>query len=453
MKRQIFFPMIKSLILGLAAGFAATYGMAAEPWTLSQCIDYAMANSLDIKLKDVAADLADVDIVANKGALFPSLSANTNQNGSWRPWSESYTNITDGSLSSTHSTVNYNGTYGLQAQWTVWNGGINRKQLKRSRVSKDQAVIDEQVTALDLQERIAQIYVQILYQKEALKVNEQVLESTRTLLERAKEMYEVGSMSRADLAQMQAQQSQEEYNCANAATMLANYRLQLAQLLDIKDDGNFDVASPSLDDDGVLALLPSKEDVFDAAVRQRPEIAYSELGIEAAQIDIDIAKRGYWPTVSMSAGVNTNTSSGMMTGWGEQLKRNLSNSIGLTVSVPIFDNKRNSTNVSKAKLNKLNAEINLERERKNLYNDISSIWLDAFNAQQQYSYAKVNAESMRESYTLVSEQFSLGLKDIVDLTTGKNNLIQAEQQLLQARYTAALNRALLDFYQGSPLSI
>ncbi|MCM1222439.1 MAG: TolC family protein, partial [Lachnospiraceae bacterium] len=289
-------------------------------------------------------------------------------------------------------------------------------------------------------------------QKEALGVNKQILESTRVLLDRAQQMYEVGTMSRADLAQMKAQLSQEEYNCANAATTLANYRLQLAQLLEIKDDEGFDVASPNLNDEAIMAMLPAKEEVFDLAVDMRPEIAYSKLGIEAADMDISIAKKGYLPTVSLSAGVNTNTSSGMMNSWGEQIKRNLSNSIGLTVSVPIFDNKRNSTNVSKARLNKLNAEINLERERKDLYNEISTIWLDAFNAQQQYSYAKINAESMRESYNLVSEQFGLGLKDIVDLTTGKNNLVQAEQQLLQARYTATLNLALLHFYQGKPLS-
>ncbi|MCM1450865.1 MAG: TolC family protein [Clostridium sp.] len=444
--------MYKSIFTALAISIGAGASYADEPWTLTQCIDYAMANNLDIKLKQVSIDLADVDIEANKGALFPSLSASTNQNGSWRPWSESYTNITDGSLSSTHSTVNYNGTYGLQAQWTVWNGGINRKQLQRSRLSKEQAVIDEQTTMLDLQERIAQIYVQILYQKEALGVNKQILESTHALLDRAQQMYEVGTMSRADLAQMQAQLSQEEYNCANAATTLANYRLQLAQLLEIKDDEGFDVASPSLNDEAIMAMLPAKEEVFDLALDMRPEIAYSKLGVEAADMDISIAKKGYLPTVSLSAGVNTNTSSGMMNSWGEQIKRNLSNSIGLTVSVPIFDNKRNSTNVSKARLNKLNAEINLERERKDLYNEISTIWLDAFNAQQQYSYAKINAESMRESYDLVSEQFGLGLKDIVDLTTGKNNLIQAEQQLLQARYTAALNLALLHFYQGKSLS-
>lgn len=443
----------KTLVLAIGVGVGCMGVVAAEPWSLSQCIDYALANNLDIKQKQVSVDLADVDIEANKGALFPSLTAATNQNGSWRPWSESYTNLTDGSLSTTHSTVNYNGTYGLQAQWTVWNGGINRRQLKRSRVAKEQAAIDEQVSSLDLQERIAELYVQILYQKEALEVCRQVRESTRTLLDRAQQMYEVGTMSRADLAQMQAQFSQEEYNCANAETTLATYRLQLAQLLEIRDDASFDVSSPSLTDDSILAMLPAKDEVYDLALRQRPEIAYSQLGVEAADIDIDIAKRGYWPTVSLSAGINTSASSGMMNSWSEQIKTNLSNSVGVTVSVPIFDNKRNSTNVSRARLDKLNAEINLERQRKDLYNDISTIWLNAYNAQQQYAFAKTNAESMRESYDLVSEQFSVGLKDIVDLTTGKNNLLQAEQQLLQARYTAALNVALLRFYQGQQLNI
>ena len=88
-----------------------------------------------------------------------------------------------------------------------------------------------------------------------------------------------------------------------------------------------------------------------------------------------------------------------------------------------------------------------------LYSDIEGYWLNATNAQQQYASALKNAASMRESYQLVSEQFAVGLKDIVDLTTGKNNLIQAEQQMLQSKYTAVLNRAILDFYNGSELNI
>ena len=111
-------------------------------WSLQQCIDYAMDHSLQLRQKQVTVDRNEVQVEARKGALFPSLSFATNQSASWRPWSEAYYNLSDGNLNSTSSEVNYNGSYGLSANWTVWDGGRNRKQLKKSRLAKEQSEVD-----------------------------------------------------------------------------------------------------------------------------------------------------------------------------------------------------------------------------------------------------------------------------------------------------------------------
>lgn len=433
----------------------ALQALAQDPqvWSLEKCITYAMDNNLQLKQKRVNVKLSETDVEARKGALLPTVSFSTGQNGSWRPWSKSYVNITDGTMSSTSSELNYTGTYGIQAQWSVWNGGRNRKQLDRSRLSQKQSEVDVESTELSLQEQIVQYYVQILYQREAVEVNKQVLASTEVLCERAKTMYDVGQMSRADYAQMEAQVSQEKYNVANSTAQLRSTILALSQILQLPMDENFDVAVPAITDDMLSAPIPSAVSVYEISRNLRPEIRYYRLGIEAAEMDIDIARRGYYPTIGVSAGVNTNNSSGMNESFGTQLKNNLNNSLGLSISIPIFDGKQNSTNVAKAKLDRTNAELALELQEQQLYNDIETFYINALNATEQYSSALVSVESMRESYELVSEQFSVGIKDIVDLTTGKNNLLQAEQQLLQAKYTSVLNRALLNFYQGTPFNI
>ena len=441
-------------LCAVAIAMTATAGETdSGTWSLQQCIDYAMEHSLQLRQKQVTVDRNDVQVEARKGALFPSLSFATNQSASWRPWSEAYYNLSDGNLNSTSSEVNYNGSYGLSANWTVWDGGRNRKQLKKSRIAKEQSEVDIESTRLSLQEQIVQIYVQILYQTEAVRVNREILANTRIQADRAKAMYEVGNMSRADYAQMEAQVSQEEYNVTNAETQLASFKLQLKQLLEIVDSPDFDVAVPEIDSDNVMAILPTPADVYDMALNTRPELRYYRLGIESADMDIDIAKRGYYPTLGMSAGINTSNMSGLDKSFGTQLKTNLNNSIGLSISIPIFDQKQNKTNVATARLARESAQIELELEEKQLRSDIETYWLNAVNAQQQFRNATVSVESMRTSYDLVSEQFAVGLKDIVDLQTGKNNLIQAEQQMLQAKYTAVLNRALLLFYQGSPLTL
>lgn len=444
-----------SLLVGITA-VAQTRDSVDIPtgqWTLEDCIEYAMEHNIQLQQNRVTKQQNEVSVKEQKASLFPSLSFSTNQNASWRPWSKSYTNLSGGTITSTSSEVNYNGSYGLNASWTVWNGGRNQKNLQKSRLTSEISDYTTAQTANSVTEQITQLYVQILYEAEAVKVNQEVLKGSILQRDRAKEMVAVGSLARADLAQLEAQVSQDEYNVVNTQTQLDNYKLQLKQLLEIVGTEDFDVAIPDLDDESVLAPLPSVADVYAQAVETRPEIQSGKLSIESADLDIDIAKRGYYPSISMSAGIGSSNSSGLHTAFATQLKENLSNTLGLTLSVPIFDNRQNKSAVEQAKLSKLSSQLSLQDSEQQLYSQIETYWLNAHNAQQQYRYATANEASMQESYDLVSEQFRLGLKNIVELTTGKNNLLQAEQQVLESKYTALLNQALLRFYQDNTIKL
>lgn len=422
-------------------------------WTLKECIAYAMEHNIQLKQRRLTTEQSELDVLQSQASLFPSLSFSTNQNVSWRPWSQSYVNLSNGTMTTTSSEVNYNGSYGLNANWTVWNGGRNQKTVERNRLTRESSLYDTEETANSIQEQIVQYYVQILYQTEAVRVNAEVLEASKLQRDRAKVMVDVGSIARVDLMQLEAQVSQDEYNVMNAQTMLDNYKLQLKQLLEIVDVEAFDIVIPDVGDADVLAMIPDRESVYAAAVNSRPEIQGGLLDIEAADVDIDIAKRGYYPSVSLMAGVGTSNTSGVHTGVPMQWKNNLNNSVGLTLSVPIFDNRQNKTNVAKARLSKQASELNLQNTKKELRSQIETYWLNARNAQQQYRSATTNVESMQASYDLVSEQFRLGLKNIVELTTGKNNLLQARQQLLQSKYTALLNLAMLRFYANREMQL
>ena len=426
---------------------------AQQTWTLQDCLDYALEHNLQLQQSRLTEAQDAEDVQLRRAALLPLLSFSTNQNASWRPWNQSFVNLSGGTMTSTSSEVNYNGSYGLNASWTVWNGGRNQKSLDKSKLTAEMAEYATAESANSIQEQITQYYVQILYLTEAVTVSERVLEASKLQRDRAREMVNVGSLARVDLMQLEAQVSQDEYNVVNARTQAENYKLRLKQLLELVGNDDFNIATPAIDDSRVLSIIPSKDDVYANAYSVRPEIQSGKLSIESAELDIDIARRGFYPSLSMSAGIGTSNSSGQHTALGEQWKRNLNNSIGLTLSVPIFDNRQNRTNVRKAKLSKQAADLSLQDTEQQLYREIESYWLNARNAQQQYMAAKANVESMQQSYDLVSEQFRLGLKNIVELTTGKNNLLQAEQQMLEAKYTALLNLAMLRFYQGEPISL
>ena len=355
--------------------------------------------------------------------------------------------VSNGTVNTKVDKTSYNGSYSLSGQWTVWNGNRNFNTIKLDKLSEEQAELSSQETANSIQERIAQLYSQILYLAENVKVNEQMLETSMKNEERGQEMVAVGKMSKADLAQLSAQRANDEYSIVEAKSQLMNYKLQLKQLLEITDNEQFDVSIPEISDELVLAKIPEMQTVYEQALLSRPEIERLQLAIKSSGVSVSIAKAGWMPSVNLTGGITTSTNSLSGTGWGSQMKSNVTSSLGLGVTVPIYDGRSTKTSVNKAKIQQLQAQLNLQDEQKNLYSDIQQYWLNAWTNQEKYLAAKSSVESAQQSYDLLSEQFRLGLKNIVELMTGKDNLLSAQQNQLQSKYLALYNQQMLHFYQ------
>ena len=441
----------KHLLATLSILLTGTAAWGQKVWTLQECLDYALANNIQLQQKRITVASDHEDVLQSQAALFPSVSFSTNQNASWRPFAETTINLSGGTMTTNRNSVSYNGSYGINANWTVWNGNRNINTIKQNKLTEKMAELGIEQQANSIQEQIAQLYVQILYEREAVRVCQEIIKSSMMQRDRAKTMVEVGSLARVDLVQLEAQVSQDQYSLVQAQSQLSNYQLQLKQLLEIHDEEAFEVAVPEVTDAQVLSVLPNEQAVYNAALENRPEIQSSKLNVESSELAINTARAGYKPTVSMTAGIGSNNSSGQHTDFFKQVKTNMNNSLGLSVSVPILDNHQTRTNIRKAKYALQTSELNLQEQQKQLYSTIENYWLNATTSQQQFIAARKNVKSMQESYDLVTEQFNLGLKNIVELTTGKNNLLQAEQQLLQTKYTALLNSAMLNFYAGESI--
>jgi outer membrane protein len=224
-----------------------------------------------------------------------------------------------------------------------------------------------------------------------------------------------------------------------------------AEALDINSDFNIKGDIPT--DEKVLAVIPSKLEAYNRALESRPEIKGAELGIDAANMQLDIAKRAHYPTVRASASLGSNHSSGSQNNWGTQMKSNLSVSAGVTVSVPIFDNRQIASNIRNAKLNQVNSQLDLKDKKTALSNTIEQYWINANSNQQSYLAAKARVKSQEASYELLNEQFQNGLKSTVDVLQGRDNVINAEQSMLQSKYTTLLNIQLLKFYTGEQIDL
>jgi len=426
--------------------------MAQKQWTLQDCIDYAMANNITLQKSKLQKESATEDLKGAKAALLPTLSASTNQSLGYQPWKDTgMAYVTNGTVNTKVDKTSYNGSYSLSGQWTVWNGNRNINTVKLDQFSEEQAELQAQETANSIQERIAQIYSQILYLAENVKVNEQMLETSLKNEERGQEMVNVGKMSKADLAQLSAQRANDEYSIVEAKSQLMNYKLQLKQLLEITDNEQFDVAIPEIGDDQVLAQIPEMQTVYEQALLSRPEIERLQLAIKSSDVSVSIAKAGWMPSVNLTGGITTSTNSLSGTDWGSQIKSNVNTSLGVGVTMPIYDGRSTKTAVNKAKISQLQAQLNLQDQQKTLYSDIQQYWLNAWTNQQKYQAAKSSVESAQQSYDLLSEQFRLGLKNIVELMTGKDNLLSAQQNQLQSKYLALYNQQMLEFYQSGEI--
>ena len=426
----------------IAIAMMAMTASAQKKWTLDECINYAMENNIPLKMVKLQQQNAQEDVKQQKAALLPTLSASTSHGVGYSPFDNTGADKTY-----------YNGSYGVNAQWTVWNGGKNTNTLKLKKLAEQQSALDTSESVNSIQETIVKLYIQILYMTEAIEVNRQSLETSKKNEERGLQMLEVGKMSKADVAQLTAQRVASEYNIVDAETQLAIYKQQLKQQLELTEERNFDVAIPTTTDQQALALIPDMVSVYEAALTQRPEIRNAKLDIEASELNVKIAKAGKLPTINLNGGVSTQTNTMSTQNWGTQMKNGLGLSASVGVSIPLIDGRQTKTQVNKARIAEESAKMQLLNEEDNLYSTIEGLWLDAVNNQQKFRSASASVESEQQSYNLLSEQFNLGLKNIVELMSGKDKLLTAQQNKLQSKYMTILSQLLLEFYQNGTIKM
>lgn len=437
----------------IALFMMCSLGAWAEPWTLRDCIQHALQNNITVRKNRISEESGEASLTQSKSALWPSLSFSTSHGVNYRPGQESASvRPVEGELVSTPNT-SFQSSYGINMNWTVWNGGINHKNVEAQEVANEISRLTTETSELSVQEQIVQLYVQIMYTKEAVKVNQSLVETARQQYERGCELHKEGQMSKADLVQLEAQYASAQYDVVNSGTQVQNYIMQLKKLLQLDMDVDFSVTGDIPADEDVMAAIPQAESVYEKALLSRPEIRSAEKSIESADLQYNIAKRGHYPTIGLNAGISDSHNSGSQNSVGKQMKNNLNMSASVSLSVPIWDQRRASTNKQKALLQKTSAQLDLEDRKNSLSNTIEQFWLNAVSGQNRFVSAQAKCKSQQASYELVNEQFNNGLKNVVDVLQSRDNILAAEQDKLQSKYTFLLNVQLLKFYMGEPLDM
>jgi len=416
-------------------------------WTLEDCIKYALDKNIQIKKSGLTNNQNQLYADQARFNRLPSVNASVSENLSWGKGFNSST----GQYGSNSGTNNTN--YGLNTSVSLYNGDKLSTRIKQAELNLESGKYYSESVKESVGLSIVNAYLQLLYANENVKNAKKQIESTTEQLALAKERMDIGLISLSDYLQIKSELSTEKSTLATAQSTYAIDNVTLEQLMELPVDPNFAVSSPNLDSILIASVQPNAQDIYNIALGIKPEIKNAELTKESTALNVKIAQADYLPVVSMNGGLSSSYSSINTTGYGTQLNDKITPSLGLSLSIPIFQKKQINTNVGIAAINVDNAELDVINTKNQLRKEIEQACVDVVSAQEQYNASLEQKQSTQESYDVTNEKFKVGLLNSVDFLVQKTNLITSESKLLQSKYNLIFTLKVLDYYKGIPLTL
>lgn len=444
--KKVFIILLTCIIPGLTGNLAQAQP-AARPWTLQDCIAHALEHSLTVQQRELQVRQREIDVNTARNSRLPGVSAGSSQNFSFgRGLTE------DNTYAHTNTT---NTSFTLGADMTLFNGFRIRNNILLGELNLKAATADLEKARDDIRVAVAQAYVQILYQREIADVAARQVAIDSLQVERLETLLANGKSTTAAVAAQRASLAQSRLTAVQADGRLQLARLDLAQLLELPSPENFDVAVPAGD---ALALpLPAgPEIIYEEAVGIKPAVQAEETRLAYAARNIDLARGGYLPSLSLSGGLGTNyyTSSGYAgKHFFDQLSNNFSQYVGLSLNIPVFSRLATRNQVRSARVNYDLQQLQLENVKKQLYKEIQQAWYNALTARSKFESSSQAADAAAESFALTQAKYENGKATVTEFNETKNQYLKACSDLAQARYEYLYQTRLLDFYRGRSLSL
>lgn len=456
MKRKLFF--IYSLIIT----FQGVINAQQKTWTLEECIKYAIENNIQIKQQDIQTEYQKNTLDLSKLKLLPSLNGSASHNYSYgRALDQTTYQYTD------HQRVQSNNFY-LGGNLNLFSGLQNYNTIKMNNYSLLASEEDLKDIKDNIALSVALDYLQILLNKELVTATDNQLSITLQQIEKTKKLVDAGSVARGNLLQIESQAAQEDLQLITVKNQLDISFLNITQLLELKTPEGFEIVVPEIQVDSNAIITGNINEIYELALGTRPEVKSSEYKLNASEYDLKVAQGGRSPRLTMSHSFSTGYSDirkkvigiDPVTGpaygkysFANQVNDNINYGVGFSLNVPILNGWQVNKNISNSRLAIENSQFTLEGTKKQLYKSIQQAYTDAVAALKKYNASIKAVTSMEESFRYTEQKFNVGMITPVDYNAAKTQLLNAQSDVVQAKYEFIFKTKVLDFYKGIPLNL
>ena len=441
---------MKRILLTLALLSPALAGAQdlRHPWSLQECLDWALEHSLTVKQSELNVAQQEIQTNTSENSWLPTVSASANESISFGRGLTADNTYTSANTTSTG--------FSIGGGMNLFDGLATPNNIALSRLNLEAASADLERARDDIRVAVARAYVQVLYDYEIVDVAKKQIELDDAQVARLEALAATGKAAQAEVSQQKASRAQSGVTLVQAENNLRLALLDLAQLLEFPSSEGFSVVRPEVDVDGLLLDMPDR--IYADAVEVRPAVRAEEIRLKGTEKSLKIAQAAQYPSLSLSGGVGsnyytTNNSAYPQDTFWNQLSHNFSPYIGASMSIPIFTKFQTRNNIRSARLNQELQQIQLDKTRQSLYKEIQQAWSNAVAAEAKYRSSTEAATAAEDAFRLTQAKYENGKATITEFNESRNQLLKTQSDRVQATYEYLFQSRLLDFYRGETLQL
>ena len=443
---------MKTTFLLLTSLLYVSLGFSQKKWTLRECVEHALENNITVQQNVLNVELNQEDMEISKGNFLPSVNASSGSNVS--------SGLSPDEFGVLRNTNNLNTNFNLSVNGTIFNGFRNLNSYKQAQLGIKSGELDLKRVQNDISLLIVNGYLNVLFAKENLSVAKVQADISKKQVSAAKDRFTAGIIPKGDLLNVTSTAANDQQNVVIQENVLTIALLNLAQLLQVPADG-FDVQDINVGTPLAVLLYENANKVYKEALTTQPQITRAELGLKNADLNIEIAKGAFLPTLTYSIGASTsyfNQFNNLLVfpdgtrqtndNFFSQLSDRFRYGVSLNLNIPIFNRLQTKNTIERAQVSKVISELNLTNEKLQLQQTIEQAYADTKAALKTYEAAKVSLEAQQEAFKNAQESFNLGAMSIFDFDLVRNRFVNAQSTLIRNKFDFVFKTKVLQFYYG-----